>query len=271
MANLKQVLAKKIPKSLHEFLPKSFDQVGDIAIFSDLSPKLKKYEKEIADTMLKLHSHIKVVTKKTGAYQGKYRTPKLKILAGENRKTTIHKENNTRLKINPETTYFSQRSASERARITKQVKKGETILVMFSGIAPFPCVIAKNAKPKEIYAIEINPEAHKFAQENIKLNHLTNIKLFKGNVTKVLPKINKKFDRIIMPLPKSASYYLGLAKKYSKKGTIIHFYDFQKEKNMEIFPIKKIEKHFKNFKVLKITKCGQYGPEKYRICVDFKI
>ena len=67
------------------------------------------------------------------------------------------------------------------------------MLVMFSGCGIFPVNISKNTNAKEIYGIEINPTAHKYALENIKLNKLFNIKLFKGDVNKVLPKINKKF------------------------------------------------------------------------------
>jgi len=35
-----------------------------------------------------------------------------------------------------------------------------------------------------------------------------------------------RFDRIIMPLPRGGEDFLGTALKVTKKGTIIHFYDF---------------------------------------------
>ena len=141
---------------------------------------------------------------------------------------------------------------------------------MFSGVAPYPCVIAKNSKAKEIYAVEINPKCHKYAQENIQLNKLDNIKLYKGDVRKILPKIKKRFDRIIMPLPKSAESFLDIAIKKLKPKGIIHFYEFQLEKDIPKASIEKIKKHCKP-KILKIIKCGQYSPRKYHVCVDFKI
>ena len=143
--------------------------------------------------------------------------------------------------------------------------------MMFDGISPYSCVISKNSKPKEVYGIELNPICNKFAQENIQLNKLNNIKLFQGDVKKVLPKIKKKFDRIIMPLPRNAESYLDIAIKFLKKSGIIHFYDFQLEQDINKKPIEKIQKHIKKFKILNVVRCGQYAPRKYRICIDFKI
>ena len=140
---------------------------------------------------------------------------------------------------------------------------------MFSGIAVYTCILAKKAK--EIYAIEINPTANKYAQENIKLNKLNNIKLLKGDVKKVLPKIKKKFNRIIMPLPKSAELFLNLAKSKLKKSGIIHLYTFLQEKELKTKPKQLIQKYLKKFKIKKIIKCGKYSPYTYRVCIDIKL
>ena len=167
----------------------SFDIVGDIAIFqTDIS-------KKEAEALLKEHNNLKVVCKKTKKYSGRYRLPKLKVIAGEKRKETEYKENNARLKLDVEKCYFSPRLANERLRIAKLVKENESVLVMFSGVGVYPLVIAKNSKPKIVYGIEINPIAHKYALENAELNKVGNVKLFKGDVKTVLPKIKLKFNK----------------------------------------------------------------------------
>ena len=71
----------------------SYDIVGDLIIINDV---VKKKE---ADKLLKTHKNVKVVLSKTKKYSGKFRLPKLKVIAGERRKETIHKENNARLKL----------------------------------------------------------------------------------------------------------------------------------------------------------------------------
>jgi len=235
---------------------KSFDIVGDIAIFN------KKITKIQAKNILDSHKNIKVVAYKSGKYSGRLRTPKITILAGERRKTTTHKESGCTFKLDIEKCYFSSRSGSERLRIARLVKKNEFVLVMFSGIAAFPIVISKNSKAKEIHAIELGKTPHKYAKENIKLNKINNVKLHQGDVKRILPKIKKNFDRIIMPLPKSAESYLNLAlKKLKPKGTI-HLYTFANESQFKDLK--------KKYKKVKITKAGQYSPKVYRVCLDFK-
>jgi tRNA (guanine37-N1)-methyltransferase len=273
--NLKQSLKSKLTKKELELLPSSFDIVGDIVIFAEFPKELKKKEKIIAEKLLKLHKNIKVVCKKVGKYSGKFRTPKLKIISGERRKETIHKENNVSIKLHVEKCYFSPRSSTERKRIAEEIKKGEEVLIMFSGVAPYPLVIAKNAKPKTVYGIEINPKAHEYAEFNVKKNKLeTTVKLFKGDVRKVMPKLNKKFSRVAMPLPRSAENFLDLAIKAVKKKGTLHFYDFLNETEFNL-AVQKVEeackKAKKECKIQNIVRCGQFGPGIFRLCVDVKI
>jgi len=273
MATLKQALSKKLTKKELEKLISSYDIIGSIAII-EIPQGLAKKEKLIAETLLKLHPNIKTVLKKAGAHAGRYRRQKLKVLAGKRTKTAEYKENNARLRLDVEKVYFSPRLSTERKRVFQLVKPKDSVLVMFSGCAPYPVVIAKNTKAKEVYGIELNPIAHKFGVENVKLNKLKNVILVRGDVKKAVPKLKKKFDRILMPLPKDAGDFLGSAFKASKKGTVIHFYDFA---NLDEFNEKKekirnlCKKHNKKCRILKIVKCGSYSPRVFRICIDFKI
>lgn len=244
--------------------PSSFDIIGNIAVLSEKTKNANK----VAKALMKNFKNIKTVAIKTGIHHGKFRLQKTKILAGKKTKTTLHKENNCVFKLNIDKTYFSPRLGSERLRITNLVKEDESVLVMFSGIGIYPIEIAKLSKAREIFGVEINPAAHKFAEENIKLNKISNVKLFLGDVKKVLPKIKKSFDRIIMPLPRDAESYLDLTIKKLKSKGIIHFYDFQKEEDIPEKSVEKIKKHC-NPKILNVVKVGQYSPGKFRICVDF--
>ena len=272
--SLREALKKKLSKKELFLLVASYDMVGDIAII-EIPFELEKKEKIIARELLELHKNIKVVVKKVGIHKGIYRRQRTFILAGENRKETLAKENNVRMKLHVEKVYFSVRLSTERKRIMLQVKPKEEVLVMFSGVAPYPLVIAKNTKVKEVTGIEINPEAHKYALENVKLNKLENrVRLYKGDVRMVVPGLKKKFDRILMPLPKGAEGFLDVALGAIKKNGIIHFYDFEKEGEIEQAKAKvkkacDISK--KKCRILRTIKAGQIGPREYRLCVDFKV
>jgi len=251
---------------------RAFDCVGDIAIL-EIPDALVPKEKKIAATLLHINPAIKTVVKKSGGHTGIFRLQKYKILAGERRKTTIHKESGAVLKIHLEHTYYSPRMGTERLRIARLVHPGEDILVMFSGIAPYNIVLAKNTAARTVYGVEINPKAHALAEENIVRNKVEDrCKLFCGDVRKIVPPLPLKFDRIIMPLPKGGEDFLDIALAKTKRGTTIHFYDFLPEADF-VQAREKIRaacrRNKKNCTVLGVHRCGQQGPRVFRICTDF--
>ncbi len=271
--DVKTEINKKLTKGEADFLRRAYDVTGTIAIL-EISEALKKKEKFIAETFLKGHKNITTVLKKADIHGTKFRTQKMKYLAGARTKETVHIEHGVRIKLDVEKVYFSPRLSNERKRIAEQVKPGETILVMFSGCAPYPCVLSRHTEAKEIIGIELNPVGHDYGVENVKLNKQKNITLINADAKDAKAITQTKFDRILMPLPKTAEDFLDSALEVSKKGTIIHFYNFRgiddfKGANDAIKVACKRNK--KNCSILRTVKCGQHAPNTYRICVDFKI
>ncbi len=268
MVILKEYLKGKLSAKDVEKVPRAFDQVGSIAVFSEFPKLSKAKEKIIGDAVIALNKPIETVVKKTSDHEGKYRTKKVKVIAGKNSKITEHKEYGVRVRLDIEKCYFSPRLGSERLRIAQQVKKGEKVLVLFSGIGIYPLVIAKNASPAKVVGVEWNPVAHKFGLENIRLNKVSNIKLIKSDVAKFRSK--EKFDRIVMMLPGGSEKYLKHIPNLIKPGGIVHFYDFQHEGEFDLAK-DEVKKVFPKAKIIAITKAGMYSPRKWRLCVDFKL
>jgi len=282
--NLENLLKGKLNASELKLIPKSQEIVGNIMIL-EIPVKLEKKENIIAEAYLQSNKNVKTVVKKSEIHTGIFRTRKLKVLAGVRNKTTIHLESGVRIKLNLEKSYFSARLGHERLRIAKLIKKDEEILIMFSGSAPYPLVLAKHSPVKNILGIEINPDAHKFGLENLKLNKLKNkIKLVDGDVRKIVPKLgltkntkeykNKKFDRILMPLPKTGEEFLDVALPKVKKNGFVHLYAFLNEKDIEK-EAKRVKKICQNLgykvRMLKKVKCGQHAPYTFRVCFDLKV
>src|SRR3989344_3247305 len=169
MHPLKEALKRNLTKKELECLRTGYDIIGSIAIL-EIPPELEKKEKLIAEEVQKLNPSVKTITKKTSAHGGVYRTRKIKIIKGKRTKKTQHKESKAVLELDVEKCYFSPRLSTERLRIAKQVKEGEEVLVGFSGIAPYPLVIAKNSKPNHIDAVEHNPIANEYAEKNATKN-----------------------------------------------------------------------------------------------------
>lgn len=272
-STLKEAVKGKIPKSKIQYVQSAYDRIGDVIII-EVPEEISKYEKLIGETLLEMHRTVKVVAKKVGWHYGKYRRQKIKILAGERRKTALYTENNIRMYVNYEDAYFSPRLSQERLRISNLVKKGEDVLVMFSGIAPYCLTIRKHSDAGRIVGVEMNPKGHDLAERNVKLNKMSGIELFCGDVKIVLPKMKNKFDRIIMPLPKTSIDFLDVALPRLKKNGVIHYYAFWHEDGFSEEK-KKLKKHCKelgyNVKVKKVVKCGPHKPRVYRICADLII
>jgi tRNA (guanine37-N1)-methyltransferase len=282
--DLKELLKRKLSKKELDILPRAFDIIGNIAVL-DIPKQLKKKEKIIADALMKEHKYIKTVVNKASKVRGRLRTRKLRFIAGEKTKETIHKENGCVFKLNVETCYFSPRMANDRLEVAKQVKPGENVLVMFAGVAPYSIVIAKNSKAKKVYSVEINKAASKYSLENIKLNKLKNVEVIQGDVKKVIPKLRKKgirFDRIMMARAQLQDDFLDYALQVAKEGCIINFHDFLFEEDIPNAALDKISNaiekiskkpgiRIESYKVIRWKKAGDIGPRKYRIRVDFYV
>jgi len=248
----------------------SYDVIGSIAILHFIDGKTAKL-KSIAKKILK-HKNIKAVYSR-GKIKGRLRIPELRWLAGTKQTEIIHRESGCIMKLDIKSCYFSPRLSTDRLEIARKIKKGDKVLVMFSGIAPYSLVIAKHSKAKEIVCIELSRIANKYARENILLNKFDNIKIIQGDVKRAVPQLRIKFDRIIMARPRLKESFLREAFKVSKKGTVIHFYDFvsqQEFPKVVIFKIKEEAKKVRNkIKVLGSKRVREIAPFIYHGRIDF--
>ena len=280
-------------------IPRAFDRFGNIVLVKfDKGVKLKD-KKKFAEKLLKEHKTVKTILEKIGRFKGRLRKQQTKHLAGEKTKEALYKENNCVFRFNIDKTYFSPRLSNERKEISQKVKKGDEVLVMFAGVAPYSIVIAKNSGAKRVYSNEINREANKYGRLNAELNKVKHkIVFLDGDIKRVVREISKSttaptttlrrvkcknpelkgipryFNVIIMPRPQLKDSFLKEAFFLSKKGTRIFYYDFCKEDeiNMIVNKIKaEAKKYRKQVKILKIKKAGEIAPYRYRIRVDFRV
>lgn len=242
------------------------DKVKAVALIGEDVKNPKKAAKEIMER----HKAVKSVLQKTDKRQGEYRLHPYKLIKGSRDTEVVHKEYNYFIKVDPKKVYFSPKEGTERQRIVDLVKNGERILVMFSGAAPYSIAIAKKYPHNEILNIEINMKAVEYAQKNVRMNKLSNIKNICWDVRKA--RGIGKFDRIIMPLPETAIDYLDEAFLHSKKGTIIHLYGFAKDFD-ELGRKVKLKAYIYNFKykIVGKQKVLPYAPRVSKLRLDIKI
>jgi tRNA (guanine37-N1)-methyltransferase len=212
----------ELPAELMDKLPRSFDQIGTIAIVK-INDDLQDFKTQIGEAILKTQSNLKTVAMDFGV-QGKLRVRKLEILAGEPNTETTHVEYGIKLYLDVAKAYFSPRLSSEHNRITKLIEPGEVVLDMFAGVGPFSIMIAKLSEAKQIFSIDLNRDAIEYLIKNIDMNKVTNIFPMEGDARDMIKNI-PKVDRIIMNLPKEAHNYLPTAFVILKAKGIIHYHE----------------------------------------------
>ncbi len=277
---LKEKLKDQLEPWELELVPKSYDIVGDIAIIR-VPKMLEQRSKLVAEAIMQVDKHIKTVLLQESPVSGDFRLRDLEFIFGEKKTETLHRELGCLFKVDLKECYFSPRLSYERMRIAKQVKPGEIIVNMFAGVGCFSIIIAKNAKPKKVYSIDINPLAIHYHKENVKLNKVEDIvEPIEGNAKKV---IKERFigvaERVLMPLPEKAYEYLEWARLALKQeGGWIHYYGFEHASKDED-PVKKVKEKI-TVKLSQSVSCFEIaserivravGPRWYQIVLDILV
>jgi tRNA (guanine37-N1)-methyltransferase len=254
----------------------AFDLFGSVAVVKFPWKTKSAEKKKFATRLMKVQKGVKTVVEKIGKFKGRLRKMETRHIAGDKTKEVLYKENGCVFRFNIDNTYFSPRLSNERALIARKIKKGENVLVMFAGVAPYSIVIARNSKAARVVSNEINRKANKYAELNIQLNKVRNrVELASGDIKRVASKLKgQRFDVIVMPRPQLKDSFLKEAFKLSKKGTRIFYYDFCKVEDIDLI-VEKVKSEAKlarkKIKILRTKPAGEIAPYKVRLRVDFKL
>ena len=277
---LREKLSSDLCSQELEQIYNSFDIIGDIAIIKMRNNKNVNLE-TVANKISSIHRNVKTVFFQNSPISGDFRVRKLKVLAGDGKTITKHKESGCVFEVDVENCYFSPRLLHERSRVASLVKSGETIVNMFAGVGCFSVIIARNIPHTKVFSIDVNPTAVHYMTENIRINRVFNkvIPLLGDSKEIIKGKLQGKADRVLMPLPEKALKYLPYALSALKKqGGWIHYYDFQhaigNENPIEKTKLKVAEKldrlgvgyFFAFSRIVRST-----GPNWYQTALDIKV
>jgi len=268
-----------LPDDKLKLVPRSLDIVGSkdkaVAII-ELTDELTEFEHIIAAAMMNVHKNVSSVLAKESARVGELRIRELRLVAGDPDTEVVHKESGCFFKLDPRKVYFSTRESVERERIGAKVGHGESVLVMFSGVGPFPICLAKRHRSVRVTAVELNPHAHNYCIENIHLNKVGDqVYALLGDVREVCPKLGEVFDRVLMPLPKGAHMFLDVAIPLLRDDGVLHFYHWAPEPDLFSNAVELIAKGAENYgrvaETLERVKVSQYSPRVWKIRVDARV
>ena len=201
---------------------KSIELLGNIAVIEASEGIAGK----LATAVMEENKSVSTVVMKSSAVKGRYRTRKYRYIAGKRTYMARYRENGCTFVFNLRKSFFSSRLAFERKRVADLSKNGEKVVVMFAGVGPFAVEMAKGRPKSKVVAIELNNSAYKYMLENIKINHTDNVAPVCGDVVEESKDYLGFADRIVMPLPKEASDFIGYGISMAKRRCIFHYYAF---------------------------------------------
>jgi tRNA (guanine37-N1)-methyltransferase len=266
--SLKDCLKGKIEDKKIDEINKSYDVIGDIVIL-EIGNDLENEKNLIGEAALKFTKK-KSVYRKIGKTKGVSRLRELEIIAGDDISETFHREHGNRFMLDVKKVFFSPRLATERERILEQVKDGEIIIDMFTGVGPFAISMARKHDIK-VYAVDINPKAFYYLKKNITLNKVNNKVIpILGNASEFLDQNKIQADRIIMNLPGKAYNFLKSAIDSLKTGGILHYYEFASDFKETTKRLETVS-YPRRVKILNKKRVRSISPCKWHIGIDAMI
>lgn len=189
-------------------LPRGWYILGNIIIVK-IQPQLEQFKHQIGDALLTIYPRCQSVLRDFGI-EGELREPVREIIAGETTET-VHRENGVLFKLDAQKIMFSMGNLRERIRMSR-LGRDEVVVDMFAGIGYFTIPMAVHARPRKILAIELNPVAHRYLKENVRLNHVESIvNIMLGDCRELTP--HGLADRVVMG-------YVGATDRYLKNGIL---------------------------------------------------
>lgn len=279
---LKELAREILGEGAAEKVWRRVEFIGDLALIRtplDMSPEELK---PLALEILKRFNFVKSVWAAIPGVEGPYRLRKHVLLAGEDRSETLYREHGCVFKVDINKVYISPSLNYEHYRIAKLVAPGETVLNMFAGAGLFSIIIARYAKPRKVYSIDINPYAYHYMVENVRLNHVEDVvEPILGDAGEVVDsRLTNTSDRVLMPYPELALDYLDKALMALRDGRgWIHVYLHVKTakgehyltKAEQLVAEKLASLGVRNYNISSKRKIRNVGPRTHQVVVDIKI
>jgi tRNA (guanine37-N1)-methyltransferase len=207
----------------------SYDIIGDIAVLR-LTGTSRKHCEAIGKAVMSVHHNVKTVLEQEGPVHGCFRTREFRFVAGVNRAVTAHVEAGCIFSVDVSKCYFSPRLSYERMRVARLVQDGEVVVNMFAGVGCFSLLISKYSNASRVYSIDVNPDAFRYMQENVRMNGAYGRVIpILGDAREIIEaRLCRVADRVLMPLPERALEYLPCSLLALKEtGGWVHYYDFE--------------------------------------------
>ncbi len=167
-----------------ELAPTKWERFEDVVVLR-LSEAAREFREAIGTAFAETLGARCVVEDRSGIH-GVLRTPQVDVIWGRGMEV-VHLEGGVRYMFDVAKIMFSSGNLAERTSIASRIPDGSVVVDLFAGIGYFALPIAVHAHAERIYACELNPVAHHYLVENVRLNHAANVIPLLGDCRETAP------------------------------------------------------------------------------------
>lgn len=204
-------------------LRRGWEQLGEVVVLQFLGG-VSEPDKRAAAAAVGPALGARAVVEDGGVRPGPTRTPEARALWGGATRT-VHRENGVQFALDPLRVMFASGNQAERARMAALDCRGQTVVDLFAGIGYLCLPLAVHARPERVVACEVNPTAHEFLVENVRINGLgRTVEPLLGDCRQVAPR--GVADRVLMGYVHGTAAFLPTALDCLKPtGGTVHYHE----------------------------------------------
>lgn len=164
------ILQAVLPEKHLKEYPSGYAQAGHVAHLN-LRDEFKPYGQLIGQVIMDKNPKVETVVDKLDTIDTKFRTFKMKVLAGRDDLLVLQSESGCKFVFDFSSVYWNSRLSTEHERLIKKFLPGEAVADVFAGVGPFAVPAGK--KDVFVLANDLNPESYKYLGQNIKGNNVS--------------------------------------------------------------------------------------------------
>jgi len=201
-------------------MPRGYQRLGRVLLVR-LPPELTRFGPAIGEAW---HAELGVETvlDHRGGIGGELREPQVVRLRGSSAETEVV-EHGSRWRLDASRVMFAAGNRTERRRFAGQVRPGEEVADLFAGIGYFTVPAARARPDARFVAVEKNPVAFGYLEENLRLNGVgSRVTAVLGD-NRLVPLERRRFDRVLLGyLPSSLPWLPRAVELLRPDGGALH-------------------------------------------------
>jgi len=200
-------------------IPASYQRLGDIVLLR-LPESLRPEFGRIGRAYQRAFGVASVARHRGPAY-GERRLPDLELIAGKSVVTEV-REHGIRYRLDASRVLFSRGNEVERARAGRVTRPGDTVVDLFAGIGYFVLPALVVGRAARAFAVEENPESHRFLVENLALNRVADRVIVRLGDNRSVDLGVRGADRVFLGYLPSSLPWVPLALGLVRAGGTLH-------------------------------------------------